>query len=232
MSYPLKQFADWAPEVIAIAKQLLIDLVAGGKTLTAARDAMGLTQHTVHVWRRDDPEFLAALNAAAAERGETRGKPPMPESEVEYAKAELLRLVAETGTTVKDALQLLGITRDRLRRWRKDDPAYDQRFREAVEDLTEHEADRLKDIHTEIPDPKVAKVASDNLQWWLEQRNPRMRPRAPLDEGNVQLTDILRSAVTRLIEMTAPPQQAPVLDVKVEPVNRIRFSSGPPEEGT
>jgi transposase-like protein len=193
---------------VAFAKVHLCELIASGSTLKAARDAMALRPCEVHRWRTTDPAFLQALDAAQitrnAEHGEARGRPPTPPDEVAFMKAELPRLVGEEGVTVKDALKQLGISRELLRVWRKDDPAFDQRMKDAIEDLTEHEADRLKDLHTEILDPKVCKVASDNTRFWLEVRNVKMRPRAPVDEGSTQLADILRSAVNRLIDRQIP----------------------------
>lgn len=52
--------------------------LASGASMTTAAESAGVCRQTVHRWMRDDPEFVAALNAArtdavAAIRGEFRG---------------------------------------------------------------------------------------------------------------------------------------------------------------
>ena len=79
----------------------------------------------------------------------------------------------------------------------------------------------------------MARVASDNFKTWLEWRNAKFRPRAPFEEHNEELTDILRAAVNRLIEMAPPPPAVPVdVEAQPAPARQLRFASNPPPEGT
>jgi hypothetical protein len=210
---------------IAFLKAEIPARIRAGATLRTVRAQLGnLSSFTVHIWRSLDREFDRAYRDAVAERGEVRGRPPIPPVDVAFMKAELPRLVGEEFLTVRDALKKLGVSYSLMRNWAREDPDFDQRMKDAVEDLTEHEADRLKDLHTDVPDAKTCKVASDNLKTWLELRNPKMRPRAPLEESNHQLADILRAAVNRLIDRTVPLQ---AIDVEAK---RIAFRGDDPEE--
>jgi hypothetical protein len=217
-----------SPAEIAFLKAEIPARIRSGSTLRMAREQLGrLSSFTIHVWLANDPGFRKAYKAAVAERGEVRGRPPTPAIDIAFMKRELPRLVGEEFLVVRDALKKLGISYSLMRNWAREDPEFDQRMKHAVEDLTEHECDRLKEMHGEIPDAKLAKVASDNLKTWLELRNPKMRPRAPLEESNHQLADILRAAVNRLIDRTVPAQQLEAINVEAK---RVTFRGDGPQE--
>jgi hypothetical protein len=216
------------PEEIDWAKRLMLDIIGSGRTLVDTLALMRIGPVTVNGWRRYDPAFDAALNAALAQRVATFGAkrahllglrhgPDVP-----YLKERLLHHIVNDHLSTSDALDEIGAGRDALATWRREDPQFAEEFNNAVEALTEHEADRLKRLHEEVDDPKMCAVASKNLQWWLAARNARFRQRAPAEDSNLELTGILRSAVQRLIEMShAPgeaPQALPVVDAEAEPV--------------
>ena len=50
----------------AIQEQAIL-LLAGGATVTAAAEALGVTRQTVSTWANRDPEFVAALNLVREE---------------------------------------------------------------------------------------------------------------------------------------------------------------------
>jgi hypothetical protein len=239
-----------SPAEIAFIKAELVARVRTGSTLRAIRQQLGnLSSCTVHMWFATDDDFHRAYRAAVAERRELLGRDPrgrQPDwtaEEVAHLKRNVVRLVGEEFLTVRDALKRVGVSYSLLRKWAQADPAFDQAMKEAVEDLTEHEADRLKDLHVELLDAKMASVAGNHLKTWLGLRNARMRPQAEPDDGRgQQLAEILRSAVHRLIDHVAPAsssasamtiasERRPAIDVTPRRIP-FRRDNGPPLEGT
>jgi hypothetical protein len=109
--------------------------------------------------------------------------------------------------------------------WRRHDAEFGERFKTAQQLCAEVHADAALTLHADIPDPKVAKVASDNLWRWLAARSPEtfgQRPAPPSDQP--QLIAILQAAVNRLIEAVPPaaPQALPAVDAQAQMIESTR----------
>jgi hypothetical protein len=235
------------PEALAFAKQHILGLLASGRPLPAVIAAMkpAVTWHHLQKWRRDDPAFNEEIGSVY----DHSAKRHYSDADQAEIKACLVHAVAQERKTLTEAVRELCVGWTTIFRWRRDDPQFEADMRLALEALTEQEADRLKDLHSEIVDPKTAKVASDNLRWWLEQRNAKFKPKSPAEESNTQLADIIRGALNRLIDerkqrplLPAPAEvidvnaalgtEAPRSALQAEARPKHLFASQPPVEGT
>jgi hypothetical protein len=150
------------------------------------------------------------------------------DAEIRLIKNHLCDVIA-SGVTPLRAHDDMGLSYSTTRFWRKADPTFDQAYTAAVEALTDRKADELLTVHEDVDDPKQAKVASDNLKWWLERRNSKeFGPKVQPADSQPQLLGILQAAVQRLIEAVpaGSPRQEP-LAINCEPAPRAAIAPMP-----
>src|SRR5262245_42249929 len=96
------------PEAMAVAKQLIVELILAGRSLPAVVAGMspGVTWHHLQKWRRDDPDFHEAINAAIEQRGRV---PYYSDSDIAEIKAYLVHAVAEQRKTLSEAVHAAGL---------------------------------------------------------------------------------------------------------------------------
>jgi hypothetical protein len=230
MAPPRTKYPD--PAVAALARAFMLELIVSGRTQVAAMRDMKLAWRNVASWRRDDPAWAGDLDRINAERSASRY---YTSEDIVVAKEAILHSIAEEGRTLTEATADIGVGKRAVAKWRRDDLLFEDGIKDALRILADRKADAALETHLEVPDARAARVASDNLWKWVAAHNARYRdrPRAEPDESVAkELTSILRAAVSRLIEMSAPPAAMPLIEAEAEPVRQLRFNSGPPEEGT
>ena len=110
----------------------------------------------------------------------------------------LLELI-EAGATIKQACERADISPGEFYRARKADPELQAATLIAQEIGAEQLADGLADIHTEIPNPLMARVVSDNRRWLLARRHRALYgDKVTVEHSQGDLTDVLREAIARI----------------------------------
>jgi cytidylate kinase len=232
-------YRKFTPEAAALARTLMLELLATGRTQTAIMSRMKLNWRDLAAFRRDDPAWGEEIDRLLKEQ--PHGATTYTPEDIKTAKEAVLHRVAEEGRTLTEAAADLGLGKRVIAKWRREDSSFDQDIKDALLALADEKADSVLTLHEEIPDARMARVAMDGRQWWVRAHNSRYKDRPPvedLDAGRA-IAETLRAAVGRLIEMQRPTPL--VTDAEAEPVSlpaprRLQgqrsVDNGPPPEGT
>jgi hypothetical protein len=110
------------------------------------------------------------------------------------------------------AAALLHIPVTWVRVWLKSDVQWALAVKEAEETLSHLLAEDLLTIHDTVRDPKAAKIASDNIKWYIGKKSEDFADRKADTRDNAALVDLLREAIDRIPRPAAAPSQVVDID--------------------